>query len=89
MLPKVFTGYNALRWLGQACFLITTLMGTHILIDPPNPQVGYPIAAHSIPANIVFVSHEHPDHNYVQAAARVGGAAPQDHPAPAPLRRTT
>ena len=67
---------TVIRWLGQACFLISTLMGTHILIDPPNPQVGYPIAAHSVPASIVFVSHEHPDHNYVQAAANIGGVAP-------------
>lgn len=57
-----------IRWLGQACFLLSTLTGTHILLDPPHPQVGYHIAAHSIPANIVFVSHEHPDHNYVGAA---------------------
>lgn len=57
-----------IRWLGQACFLLMTLGGTHILLDPPNPQVGYAISAHSLPADLVFVSHEHPDHNYVQAA---------------------
>ena len=57
-----------IRWLGQACFLLTTAGGTHALIDPPNPQVGYHVAAHSIPADIVFVSHNHPDHNYVEAA---------------------
>ncbi len=65
------------RWLGQACFLLTTLAGSHILIDPPHPEVGYHIAAHSIPANVVFVSHEHPDHNYVEAAAAVGGTPPR------------
>ncbi|MBV9850917.1 MAG: MBL fold metallo-hydrolase [Armatimonadetes bacterium] len=75
---------TVIRWLGQACFLITTLMGTRALIDPPNPQVGYPIAAHSIPANIVFVSHEHPDHNYVQAAADIGTLKPTVIP-PLPL----
>lgn len=57
-----------IRWLGQACFLLWTLTGPHLLIDPPNPQVGYHIAAHSIAADEVFVSHEHPDHNYVAAA---------------------
>ena len=57
-----------IRWLGQACFLITTLAGTHILIDPPHPQVGYHIVAGTIPAQVVFVSHEHPDHNFVEAA---------------------
>lgn len=66
-----------LRWLGQACFLLTTLAGSHILIDPPHPAVGYHITAHSIPANVVFVSHEHPDHNYVEAAAAVGGTPPK------------
>ena len=57
-----------IRWLGQACFLLSTLTGPHLLIDPPNPQVGYHIAAHSIAADEVFVSHEHSDHNYVAAA---------------------
>lgn len=61
-----------LRWLGQACFLITTLGGAHILIDPPHPQVGYAISAHSIPADLVFVSHEHSDHNFVEAARPTG-----------------
>ncbi len=67
---------TVIRWLGQACFVITTLLGSHILIDPANPQVGYPITAHSIPANAVFVSHAHFDHNYVQAAEPVHGVAP-------------
>ena len=68
---------TVIRWLGQACFLITTLMGTRVLVDPPHPQIGYPITAHSIPANIVFVSHEHPDHNYVEAAASVNSFPPK------------
>jgi L-ascorbate metabolism protein UlaG (beta-lactamase superfamily) len=59
---------TVIRWLGQACFLILTLGGAQVLIDPPNPQVGSHISAHSIPADLVLVSHEHPDHNYVQAA---------------------
>ena len=60
--------YTVIRWLGQACFLITTLAGSHLLIDPPHPEIGYHIAAHSIPADVVFVSHNHPDHNFVDAA---------------------
>ncbi|HEX5323056.1 MAG TPA: MBL fold metallo-hydrolase [Capsulimonadaceae bacterium] len=59
---------TVIRWIGQACFLITTLSGMHVLIDPPHPEVGYKISANSIPANIVFVSHEHSDHNFVEAA---------------------
>lgn len=30
-----------IRWLGQACFLLSTLTGPHLLIDPPNPQTIY------------------------------------------------
>jgi len=59
---------TVIRWIGQACFIITTISGMHILIDPPHPEVGYKISANSIPANIVFVSHEHSDHNFVEAA---------------------
>lgn len=32
-----------IRWLGQACFLLWTLTGPHLLIDPPSPQVSYHI----------------------------------------------
>ncbi len=56
------------HWLGHACFLITTLAGTPILLDPVAPPVGYKIAAHSIPADIVFVSHSHFDHRYLQSS---------------------
>ena len=59
---------TVIRWIGQACFLITTISGMHILIDPPHPEVGYKITANSIDANMVFVSHEHSDHNFVEAA---------------------
>lgn len=59
---------TVVRWIGQACFVITTLSGMQVLIDPPHPEVGYQISANSIPANIVFVSHEHSDHNFVEAA---------------------
>ena len=79
---------TAFHWLGQSCFLITTLFGTRILVDPPHPQIGYPIAAHSIPANIVFVSHDHPDHNFVAAAAPIGNAPPRVIP-PMPLTEGT
>jgi L-ascorbate metabolism protein UlaG (beta-lactamase superfamily) len=57
-----------LHWIGQACFVITSMHGLRILIDPPHPEVGYAISAHSIPATAVFVSHEHFDHNFTDAA---------------------
>ncbi len=74
-----------IRWLGQACFLLMTLGGAHVLIDPPAPQIGYHIAARSIPADLVLVSHEHSDHNFVKAAAPTGRAEPKIV-APLPLQ---
>ncbi len=79
---------TVIRWLGQACFLLLTLGGAHVLIDPPAPPTGYHVAAHSVPADLVLVSHEHPDHNYVQAAAPTGRAAPKIV-APLPLQPLT
>ncbi|MDR3711157.1 MAG: MBL fold metallo-hydrolase [Capsulimonadaceae bacterium] len=55
-------------WLGQSCFVITTLAGAHLLIDPVNPAVGYPVKAHSVDASVIFVSHNHFDHNWTDMA---------------------
>jgi len=66
-----------IRWLGQACFLLLTLGGARVLIDPPAPSIGYHVVAHSIPADLVLVSHEHSDHNFVAAAAPTKRAAPR------------
>lgn len=57
-----------IRWLGQACYIVTLTNMSHVLIDPPHPQVGYAITADSLPADIVFVSHNHMDHNFIEAA---------------------
>jgi len=39
-----------------------------VLIDPPHPEVGYNVTEHSIPADAVFISHDHADHNFSDAA---------------------
>jgi L-ascorbate metabolism protein UlaG (beta-lactamase superfamily) len=65
-----FIAGTMFQWLGQACFFITTLSGCHILIDPCNPAVGYPLNAHSVAAHIVFVSHNHSDHNFIEMAKK-------------------
>ncbi len=58
-----------IKWLGHASFLITTDDGIKIITDPYEPgayngAVGYkPIDEE---ADIVTVSHEHEDHNYVK-----------------------
>lgn len=55
------------QWYGNSCFLITTDNGTRILTDPCDRSTGYP-AVHDIETDIVTVSHDHFDHNYVEAA---------------------
>lgn len=58
-----------IKWCGHATFLITTTKGTKIVTDPYEPG-GYDGAMGygSIPdeIDIAVVSHDHPDHNYVQ-----------------------
>ncbi len=56
-----------LQWLGHACFVLKLLTaGTTVVIDPfPAERVGYkPI---SVKADIVLVTHQHFDHNFLQA----------------------
>lgn len=56
-----------IRWLGQASFLVTTSSGTTILIDPVNFK-GYRIPPGTT-ADILTVSHEHIDHNSIDAVS--------------------
>lgn len=52
-----------IKWLGHACFLITTTAGTNIVLDPFGEGLGYRTPA--VKADIAFVSHAHFDHNAV------------------------
>lgn len=54
-----------IKWFGQACFMITSENGTKILTDPFNKMLGYKLP--EIEANIVSTSHNHNDHNNVNA----------------------
>lgn len=54
----------SIRWFGHACFLLESSKGTKILTDPFNDKVGYSIP--KVTPTIITVSHEHPDHNYVE-----------------------
>jgi L-ascorbate metabolism protein UlaG (beta-lactamase superfamily) len=51
-----------LTWYGQSCFLLETAAGTHVLMDPFGKATGYPLPA-NLHADVVTISHEHPDHN--------------------------
>ena len=58
-----------IKWYGHASFLFTSDQGTKIIIDPYEPGgFGGAIAYGPIPdeADIVLITHDHADHNYVQ-----------------------
>jgi L-ascorbate metabolism protein UlaG (beta-lactamase superfamily) len=55
-----------IKWFGQSCFLITAENGTKILTDPFKDMMGYKLP--EMEADIVSISHNHRDHNYVNAA---------------------
>lgn len=52
-----------IRWLGHASFLFTTPQRVRVLTDPYGPEVSP--AAKEVEADVVTVSHEHFDHNYL------------------------
>lgn len=54
-----------IKWLGHSCFMITSADGTKVLTDPYNKLVGYDLP--EIEADIVSTSHNHNDHNNVNA----------------------
>ena len=54
-----------IKWFGHSCFLIISESGVRILMDPFNEKVGYEVPA--VEADIVTTSHDHYDHNYVEA----------------------
>ncbi len=58
-----------IQWMGHASFLLTSAEGTKVLTDPYEPggfdgAVGY--GAIDLPVDLVTVSHDHADHNYVK-----------------------
>lgn len=55
-----------IKWYGHSCFLLTDNNGTSILTDPCNPSYGYKLP--QIAVDVVTVSHNHGDHNYVKLA---------------------
>ena len=56
-----------LKWLGHACFLITSETGLRIIIDPYETGGGIRYSPVNEAADIVTVSHDHSDHNAVSS----------------------
>ncbi|MFW2489723.1 MBL fold metallo-hydrolase [Clostridium chromiireducens] len=55
-----------IKWFGQSCFMVTSENGTKILMDPYKNALGYKLPK-EITADIVLISHDHSDHNYINA----------------------
>lgn len=54
-----------IKYLGHASFLIVSPGGVKIVTDPFDPSIGYPWK--HVSADVITVSHEHYDHNYIKA----------------------
>lgn len=52
-----------ITWYGQSCFRLRDRLATAVT-DPYDKSIGYTLPR--VRADIVTVSHDHPDHNYVQ-----------------------
>jgi len=52
-----------ITWYGQSCFRLRDKLAT-VITDPYDRSIGYTLPR--VRADIVTISHHHPDHNYVQ-----------------------
>lgn len=53
-----------IKWYGHSCFYIESRDGMRVVTDPFDPTVGYKVP--ELEADIITMSHDHYDHNYVQ-----------------------
>ncbi|MDH4269181.1 MAG: MBL fold metallo-hydrolase [Dehalococcoidia bacterium] len=56
-----------IKWLGHACFLITSRDGLRVITDPYAVGGGINYSPIKETADVVLVSHDHDDHNNVSA----------------------
>ncbi len=54
-----------IKWFGQSCFTLTSSTGTRVLMDPFKNFLGYRMPP--VAAEVVTTSHDHFDHNHIQA----------------------
>lgn len=62
-----------ITWHGQSCFVMRTPGGTTVLMDPVAYEIGY--KPPTVKADVVTISHEHPDHNNLKMVEIAGSAA--------------
>jgi L-ascorbate metabolism protein UlaG (beta-lactamase superfamily) len=55
-----------IQWLGHSSFLITSDEGVRIITDPYQPKEDIRYKTLNQPVDVITISHEHSDHNYVQ-----------------------
>ncbi|QDS97944.1 MBL fold metallo-hydrolase [Adhaeretor mobilis] len=55
----------AVRWWGQGMVSVETWQNLSVVIDPYNDKIGYEVP--DLTADLVLVTHEHSDHNNVDA----------------------
>ena len=63
----------AITWHGQSCFMMRTPGKTTVLMDPVAFEIGY--RPPTVKADLVTISHEHPDHNNLKMVEVAGAAA--------------
>jgi L-ascorbate metabolism protein UlaG (beta-lactamase superfamily) len=70
-LPTNPTGPITLQYIGHSCTLITAPDGTRIISDPygSNHPSGLASFPNNLSADVVLVSHFHPDHDNVSAVS--------------------
>lgn len=69
-IPQALAGDSvqapvAIRWWGQGMVSIETWWGLTVVIDPYSEDIGYELP--DLSADLVLVTHEHADHNNVDA----------------------
>jgi Beta-lactamase superfamily domain len=61
---------TTIQFLGRGCFRLTSSVGLTVLIDPYNPsKTSSAVKAGSVPADVVFVTHEDETANFTDMAS--------------------
>ncbi len=65
---RVLSAFMDVFWFGHSCFFLRAIRGPSLLLDPfHEEEVGYPMPY--VKADIVVISHNHEDHNNLEAVS--------------------